>query len=151
MIGKLSDIEINQVLTSNYVGRLGCTDGKTVYVVPINYLFDGRYILAHSPEGKKIKFMRSNPDVCFEVDEVDNMQNWRSVILWGKYEEIDDEIEKEKIMESLVANLMKLKVSEPVLLPHLNEPRARPHAPGYIQVVIWRIDVNKKSGRFEKN
>lgn len=151
MIGKLSDIDIDNILHNNLVGRLGCTDGSTVYVVPMNYVYNGKYILAHSTEGKKITYMRSHPDVCFEVDEVEDIMNWRSVIVWGTYEEVEDELEKEQILEELVQHMMKLKVSDAPLLPHLSEKRIRPHQPGYIKVVVWRIAVNKKSGRFEKN
>jgi nitroimidazol reductase NimA-like FMN-containing flavoprotein (pyridoxamine 5'-phosphate oxidase superfamily) len=69
------------------VGRLGCsTDGK-MYIVPVTFVYDGTYIYAHSKEGLKIKMMRNNPSVCFEVDIIDNLTNWRSVILWGEYEE----------------------------------------------------------------
>jgi len=81
MIGRLSDIDIETILHNNTVGRLGCTDGNTVYVVPMNYVYNGKYILAHSTEGKKINYMRSHPEVCFEVDEVEDIMNWRSVIV----------------------------------------------------------------------
>ncbi|HSF44713.1 MAG TPA: pyridoxamine 5'-phosphate oxidase family protein [Chitinophagaceae bacterium] len=151
MVGRLPDIEIENILHNNIVGRLGCTNGQSVYVVPMNYVYTGKYILAHSTEGKKITYMRANPEVCFEVDEVDDIMNWRSVILWGKFEEVEDELEKEHILEELVQHMMKLKVSDASLMPHLSENRVRPHQPGYIKVVVWRIAVNKKSGRFEKN
>ena len=151
MIARLSDIEIDNILQNNFVGRLGCTDGSSVYVVPMNYVYTGKYILAHSTEGKKITYMRSHPDVCFEVDEVDDIMNWRSVIVWGKFEEIEDELEKEQVLEELVHHMMKLKVTDDPIMPHLSETRKRPHQPGYMKVVVWRIAVNKKSGRFEKN
>jgi uncharacterized protein len=31
--------------------------------------------------------MRRNPEVCFEVDRVEDLVNWDSVIGWGTYEE----------------------------------------------------------------
>ena len=81
MLGALYKPQIDHVLHSQVVGRIGCyADGK-LYVVPITYAYDGKYIYAHSKDGMKIKMMRKNPHVCFEVDVMENMANWRSVIV----------------------------------------------------------------------
>jgi hypothetical protein len=82
---------------------------------------------------------------------VEDIMNWRSAIGWGRYEEVEDELEKEQILEELVQHMMKLKISDSSIPPHVSEKRIRPHQPGFIKVVVWRIAVNKKSGRFEKN
>lgn len=34
--------------------------------------------------------MRSNPLVCFEVDDFRNHNQWSSVIVFGRYEELPD-------------------------------------------------------------
>ena len=151
MLGTLNDSEIEEVLARNYLGRLGCTDGETVYVVPVNYIYMDGYFIAHSTEGKKIKFMRKRPGVCFEIDEMEDMMNWRSVIAWGNYEEITNELDKQKWLDLMVQKMMKLKVSETALPPHAMQNRPRPHQAGSISVVLWRIAVTKKTGRFEKN
>lgn len=151
MLGKLNETEIEALLERNVLGRLGCTDGETVYVIPINYVYHKNCILAHSTEGKKITFMRSHPQVCFEVDEIENLVNWQSVIVWGNFEEIEDEMEKQKHMEMMMGKMLKLKIIDQPTPPHEFAERQRPHHPGYVQVVIWRIAINKKSGRFEKN
>ncbi len=38
----------------------------------------------------KLALMRKNPSVCFEVDDMQNMANWKSVIVQGKFEELED-------------------------------------------------------------
>lgn len=151
MLGELTHEEIEQVLQRNTLGRLGCTDDETVYVVPVSYAYDGRYIIAHSTEGQKVQMMRHRPDVCFLVDEMQDMANWKSVITWGRFEEVTDEMEKQQMMELLFRKMLKLKVSETALPPHAFEKRPRTRGAGYVKVVIWRIDVNKKTGRFERN
>jgi uncharacterized protein len=151
MLGILNDTDIEIILGRNLLGRLGCTDGVITYVVPVNYVYDGHYIIAHSTDGKKIRYMRKNPKVCFEVDEMEDMMNWRSVIAWGDFEEINDELEKQQILSMMVEKMMKLKVSETALPPHTTHDRPRPHQAGSISVVLWRIAVYKKTGRFEKN
>ena len=37
--------------------------------------------------------MRANPLVCVEADEVVNSQNWMSVVVLGRYEELPDKPE----------------------------------------------------------
>jgi len=151
MLGHLTNEEIEQVLTTNLLGRVGCTDGDMVYIVPVNYVYDGQHIIAHSTEGQKIQMMREKPNVCFLVDEMLNMRNWRSVIAWGSFQEITDELEKQKYMDLLWRKMLKLKVSETALPPHAFAKRPRERQPGYVKVVIWRIELNKKTGRFERN
>jgi nitroimidazol reductase NimA-like FMN-containing flavoprotein (pyridoxamine 5'-phosphate oxidase superfamily) len=151
MIGKLNETQIEALLERNVLGRLGYSDGETVYVIPINYVYHNNYILAHSTEGTKVNMMRSRPQVCFEVDEIENLVNWQSVIVWGHFEEVDDELEKQKHMEMMVGKMLKMKIIDQPTPPHEFAERPRPHQPGYVQVVIWRIAINKKSGRFEKN
>ncbi|MEB2777424.1 hypothetical protein SYJ56_19070 [Algoriphagus sp. D3-2-R+10] len=50
--------------------------------------------------------MRNNPRVCFQVDSIENMTNWRSVIAWGEFEEMKNEDEYEfgmKILKNRLA------------------------------------------------
>ena len=66
------------------MGRIGCKDGKKTYVVPVNYAFDGKFIIAHSVMGMKIEMMQKNPQECFEVDEMKSFTKWKNVIRWGQ-------------------------------------------------------------------
>ena len=88
MLGNLTSHEIEQLLQSQILGRIGChAEGKT-FVVPIAFAYDGKYLYGHSKEGMKVDMMRRNPKVCFEVDKMENMANWQSVIVQGEYEEL---------------------------------------------------------------
>ena len=51
MIGTLTREQSEHVLRSGLIGRIGCSDRNGVYVIPITYVYDGRYIYAHSREG----------------------------------------------------------------------------------------------------
>ena len=86
MLGTLSSAEIEDLLRTEVVARLGChAEGRT-YVVPVTYAYDGDAVLVQSADGLKVRMMRQNPLVCVEVDHVDNLANWRSVIAWGRFE-----------------------------------------------------------------
>jgi len=149
MIGRLSAEQVEEVLNGNVLGRIGCNDGKKNYVVPINYVYDGKYIIGHSVAGMKINMMRKNPQVCFEVDEMKNLTNWKSVILWGEYQELKSERERLEAMKLFVERMMHLKISETAIPPETSEKRTHPRSPGNIKPVIYRIVVGEKTGRFE--
>jgi uncharacterized protein len=84
----LSEAQIEELLRSEVVGRIGCWAEGKVYVVPIVYVYDGQAIYAHTGEGLKLRMLRANPQVCFEVDHVESLTNWQSVIAWGWFEEL---------------------------------------------------------------
>jgi len=150
MIGNLTNEEIEEVLKQNVLGRIGCNDGKRTYVVPVNYVYDGKCIIAHSYEGMKIKMMRKNSDVCFEVDEMKSFTNWRSVIAWGEYQELTDERKRYDAMKLFVDRMLHLIVSKSATLPHAVEKTVQPGLThGINRSVIYRIVITEKTGRFE--
>jgi nitroimidazol reductase NimA-like FMN-containing flavoprotein (pyridoxamine 5'-phosphate oxidase superfamily) len=91
MVEKLSQEEICEVLENNYIGRIGCIDGKKSYIVPITYSFDKttRTVISHSGEGMKLRMLRENPNVCFETEQIEDIHHWKTVIAWGIYEELE--------------------------------------------------------------
>jgi uncharacterized protein len=149
MLGSLTKSQIDHVLDSQVLGRIGCfADGK-VFIVPITYVFDGDYIYAHSKEGMKIKMMRKNPKVCFEVDVVDNMANWRSVIVWGEYEELEGKLSQEKGMNIIMEKLLPLVASQ--TLRYYEHHSMRPQMTEVeLKSIVYRIKIEEKTGRYEK-
>ena len=117
MLGTLSSEQIEQVLCSEVIGRIGCHANGQTYVVPITYAYDGERLICHTSQGRKIQMMRSNPEVGFEVEQVDNLANWRSVIAWGKYEELQGEASK-KAMRLLIEQVMP-KLGSSIVIPQL--------------------------------
>jgi hypothetical protein len=145
-----SSEQIEQVLRSEVIGRIGCHANGQTYVVPITYAYDGERIICHSSLGMKIQMMRSNPEVCFEVEQVDNLANWRSVIAWGKYEELHGETAT-KAMGLLVERVMPIMTSATVHLSHAEEAliQGKDYQPSP-QAVVFCIRLSKKTGREEK-
>jgi nitroimidazol reductase NimA-like FMN-containing flavoprotein (pyridoxamine 5'-phosphate oxidase superfamily) len=99
-VEELSEAEIEAFLREQFVARIGChADGET-YVVPVIYAWEGGCAWVFSVEGRKVEMMRTNPRVCLEVDEYER-GSWRSVVLWGRYEELAGE-DVERARELLV-------------------------------------------------
>jgi nitroimidazol reductase NimA-like FMN-containing flavoprotein (pyridoxamine 5'-phosphate oxidase superfamily) len=151
MLGELSSGEVEKLLTDNIIGRIGCTDGNMVYIVPVTYVYDGKYIIMHSRDGMKIDIMRKNASICFEVDVVHDLGNWESVIARGSFEELTNEEDRYYAMKKLVDKTLKLKVSETALPPHMSDNRVHPHQPGNVKVIVYRLALTEKTGRYEKN
>jgi len=148
MLGELNDIQINNVLSSQVVGRLACTDGKQPYIVPVTYTYDGDYIYGQTNEGTKLRMLRKNPNVCFEVNIMTDMRNWQSVIVYGEFEELKDD-KATKARDILFGRVLSLMTSSTV------------HSQGHketgkiddstrIKHVMYRIKIKKVTGRFEK-
>ena len=69
--------------------------GTEPYAVPIIYGYDGaQFVFANGP-GRKVEVLRSNPEVCLVVTEVENSgQRWRSVVVRGKVEWVEGTVER---------------------------------------------------------
>ncbi len=86
----MTDAEVEEFLATQRVGRVGCRDGEDTYVVPVIYAWHEGCAYAYTTEGKKVALMRRHGRVAFEVDEYRPDGGWRSVILQGVYEELDE-------------------------------------------------------------
>lgn len=89
-IHEISDDECRAVLARAAMGRLGCALDNQPYVVPIAFAYEPEYIYAFSTVGQKVEWMRLNPKVCLQVDEVAGPSEWVSVIASGVYEELPE-------------------------------------------------------------
>jgi uncharacterized protein len=148
MLGQLSDTQIGNVLSSQAIGRLACTDGKQPYIVPVTYTYDGEYIYGQTNEGTKLKMLRKNPNVCFEVERMTDMANWQSVIVFGKFEELKDERAKEA-REILFGRVFSLMTSS-TIHSHEHEVTEKLDDSNRVKYVMYRIKIKKMTGRFEK-
>lgn len=150
MLGTLNETQIENLLTRQITGRLGCCAEGSMYIVPVNYFYKNSVIYAHSGEGKKTAMMRKNPDVCFQVDDIKGLFQWQSVIAWGKFEEITDPDERQQAMQGLRHRIM----------PFADHPTDHPsHAIAdneakidtEISLIVYKITLSTKTGRFEKS
>ena len=149
MLGELNAAQIEQLLANQVVGRIGYhLDGRT-YVVPVTYAYRDGFIWGHTSEGLKVQMMRKNPRVCFEVDQMDDMANWRSVIVQGRFEELKGE-DARHAMGVLMERLMPLITSASSTPTHGMDPGSHRADTAGKTAVAYRIVVDEKTGRFEK-
>ncbi len=149
MVAKLNPKQIDEVLEHQVLGRLGCHSRGKTYIVPVNYAYNSGYIYGCSKKGMKIRIMRQNPAVCFQVDELKDIANWRSVIVWGKFEELKKKKERNKALQILMNHPSSLISS---VLTHDSPywPFSIDEA-GSIKGIFYRILIKEKTGRCEQN
>lgn len=149
MFGKLNDSEMEDVLKHQYLGRLGCHADGITYVVPVSYAYDGVHIYVRTFDGMKVEMMRKNPKVCFQADQMENMANWKSVVLWGVYEELTDPVSRTHALQQLLDRNLPVITSKTVQLTPL-WPFSAANTEN-ISGIVFRIRIDKKTGRYESN
>ena len=89
-IDELNETECREILSRTSSARLGCSLNDQPYVVPVGIAYEEDYIYIFSTMGQKIKWMRSNPKVCVQIDEIKSQSDWISVIANGEYQELPE-------------------------------------------------------------
>lgn len=103
-LNEMTSEEIQQFLTCARVGRLGLFFEGSPHVVPLGYAYaDGEIFFHTCNEGLKMRALRENPDVCFEVDEtLSDASMYKSVIVFGKAKILADEEEMTPYLQKLI-------------------------------------------------
>jgi len=128
------------VLTRIHLGRLACAKANQPFLVPMFFAYHEDSLYCASTIGQKIEWMRDNPLVAVEVDEIENAQHWESVVVLGRYEEIPQtpEIQGERQLAwSLL--LERLLWWEPAFVETILGGAERPMVPLYFRIRIERI------------
>lgn len=147
MLGILTESEIESVLLAQVYGHLGCHHNNKTYVVPISYAYDGNYIYCHSFEGMKTDMMRANPHICIQVDDMNNMSDWKSVVCWGEAHELVDDTQRRNATKILAERKLPLLSSETThLFLHWPFEGVEESLPG----ALFRIGITEKTGRYER-
>jgi nitroimidazol reductase NimA-like FMN-containing flavoprotein (pyridoxamine 5'-phosphate oxidase superfamily) len=144
LIHELTTDECLEVLRRNTLGRLACVQDGQPYIVPVSFNLDGNYIYGFSTVGQKVQWMRANPLVCLEVEEIADRRRWTTVLAFGSYEELTDSPEHaaaQRRAEELFASRDRWWE------PATGKTASRdPHA-----AVVYRINVHRLTGRRARN
>lgn len=104
--------EIEQFLACARVGRIAvCLEDGQPYAVPVGFAYaDGKIFFHTCNKGLKMKALRQNANVCFEVDEsLSDASMFKSVVVFGTAKIIDD---KKKMISYLQKLIDKYRVPE---------------------------------------
>lgn len=143
--------EQEELLSNNYIGHLSYILTSTPYIVPITYYFDqySNSILSYSAEGHKIKAMRKNPSVALMVDEITSVNNWKSILVHGSFEEIEGIDAKQQLhlfsdgVKSVLNRTVELKAR------FISEFSSKIYANG--NPVVFRIKIDEITGKLRQS
>ena len=144
IIHELTADECEEFLRNATVGRLGCAHRGQPYIVPISLYFgrEEKCFYGFSTVGRKIAWMRENPNVCVEVDAISDQYQWTTVLVTGRYEELDAADEKQRRARQRALDLF--------------QEQSRWWLPGTAKLssgaehgspVVYRIHISSVSGR----
>jgi nitroimidazol reductase NimA-like FMN-containing flavoprotein (pyridoxamine 5'-phosphate oxidase superfamily) len=140
LIDEISEQESLSLLARARLGRLACAHGLQPYIVPFYFAYHHNYIYSFSTLGQKIDWMRANPLVCVEVDEVMSPCEWESVIVFGEYEELEDAPESRVDREFAYKLLgQRAKWWEPGYAKTILHGKERPLEPIFYRIYVVRV------------
>ena len=142
LIHELTPKQCADVLQRVTLGRLGCANGGQPYVVPVHFSFDLERgcVYGFSAVGQKVLWMRENPLVCLEVEDVSDKNHWQTVVIFGRYEEIHDSPEEADARQRAMALFQQR--------PEWWLPAAaKVGSQERHSVVVYRIHIDRVTGR----
>jgi uncharacterized protein len=142
LIQELSRQASLDLLARMRLGRLACAQGAQPYVTPIYFVSHLGCLYGFSTLGQKIEWMRANPLVCIEADELVSAQEWVSLIVFGRYEELPDPPEWQSVRAFAHRLLKQYAVWwEPAYAKTILHGTERPLVP-----VFYRIHIHRMTG-----
>lgn len=86
----LSRSEIDALLARNHVGRMAYARGNHIDIEPLHYVYANGWLYGRTSPGRKLEVAaREWWPVAFQVDEVDDLFNWRSAVVHGGFYTLD--------------------------------------------------------------
>ena len=149
-IHEMTEKECSDALEQARVGRLACAHDNQPYVVPIFFAYHGehiygvhlpgKYLYGFTTLGRKIEWMRSNPLVCVETDEVTSFNRWMSIVVFGRFEELPDTPEFQPARVTAYELLQKHAMWwQPGYVSTAHRDAAQPLVPIYYRIRIERV------------
>ena len=134
--------EIDRFLGQEIVARIGCHDSGRTYVVPVALVYRDGALWGFSHRGMKIDMMRSAPRVCVEMDRVEHLGSWTSLIIGGRFEELSGD--EAAAGRQMIAERLGRDISDPESRRRLEEALRQEPRP-----IVYRIVIDETTGRVE--
>jgi nitroimidazol reductase NimA-like FMN-containing flavoprotein (pyridoxamine 5'-phosphate oxidase superfamily) len=139
VISKLQRHECEAILGRNHVGRIAYARRNEIDIEPVHYVYDDAWIYGRTSQGRKMEMIgHAWRPVAFEVDEVDDLFHWRSVVVHGGFYVIDRDGPKWEV-EAWERGIELLRRLIPETL--------REGDPVASRTILFRIAVQDISGR----
>lgn len=140
--------EMSKIIVSSKICFLSMVDETGMpYNLPFNFGYQDNFIYLHSgPKGKKIDILKNNPNVCiafsnseelaFQSEDVacSYFMRYKSVLVFGKVEFIEDYNEKEKALSIVMRH-------------YTGREEFKYNAPSINNVLCFRVSTENMTGK----
>lgn len=147
VIREMSREECIQVLAGSRLARLACARENQPYVVPVYLAYDDatECLYGFTTLGQKVEWMRANPLVCVEADDITANDQWVSVVVFGCYEELPEtpgnDKERLRAWQILKTQPMWWELGDTAGAARVHGNPATP-----IDLVYYRIRIDRVTG-----
>jgi uncharacterized protein len=135
-IAKLGLAACKAILTRNYVGRLAYVFHDAVDIVPLHYTYEDGWLYGRTSPGPKLRKLHHHQWVAFEVDEVEDWFEWRSVVVRGGLYQLDEGLALPDVREHALEVLRRFM---PAALTEADPVPSR--------TMLFRIHIDSMTGR----
>lgn len=138
--------ECIDLLNNNYIGHLAYISEGKPFTVPITYYYDQKdSILAYASEGHKIDAMRKNTAVSLQVEEINGVKDWISILVHGEFKEITGANAKFLLHEFADGVKAIIHKKENLMPQYISEFTSDVYSRGI--TIVYRIKITKMTGK----
>jgi len=140
LIQNMTEAASLELLKRAKLGRVACAYEGQPYVTPMSVTYGENCLYSFSTVGQKITWMRANPQVCVEVEELVSVHEWATVIIMGRYQELVTDADRRHAHDLMIhrPTWWEAGYSKTVI-----EGKERP-----IKGVFFRILIDRVSGHY---
>jgi nitroimidazol reductase NimA-like FMN-containing flavoprotein (pyridoxamine 5'-phosphate oxidase superfamily) len=152
VIHEMSKDECLQWMHGVRLGRLACANKNQPYIIPVYLAFhrppnDELDFYGFTTPGLKVEWMRTNPLVCVEMDEIEHDNKWLSIVALGHYEELPDDVTGKDFAgnyeRQMAYQVLQARATwwEPAVTIHAQKNPAQPSVP-----IFYKIRIDNLTG-----
>lgn len=82
---ELNVAQCHAILDRNRVGRLAYAFNNQIDIAPVHFIRRGPWLYGRTAPGTRLTTLAHAPWVAFEVDEIEGLFTWRSVVVHGAF------------------------------------------------------------------
>jgi hypothetical protein len=146
-MNNLTKEECLVLLSTNYLGRIAYILQGVPEIIPITYYYDPdqHSLISYSSSGSKIDAMRKNNLVSFQVDEISALDTWKSVLVFGEFEELSG-IDSKHLLHVFSEGVKKVILEKEKLRPKFISDFSSKIEKDSIPI-IYRINIKDMKGK----
>jgi hypothetical protein len=140
-IQELTTAECERFLADNHVCRIAYSFRDRVDIEPVHYVYDDGWLYGRTEPGAKLETIAHHRWVAVEVDEIDGLFAWRSVVVHGAFYLLDPSGNTES---------RELHAHAIALLRRLVPDTFQADDPTPYRRIVFRISADEMRGRVSR-